>query len=367
MGSLIGDALGVGPHWYYDLDKMKSDYGDWIDDYTEPRPDRYHAGLKAGENSQTGQVVTFLLESVAERNQYVQADFTHRLDALLATLDGTPTGGRYTDAAMRHVWRARQAGLAWSEAGSYADTAEAAIRTPVLAARYHADLGQLLQHTVSNVLLTHRDPFIVGQSVAFALVVSASIEGHALPEVARAVAAQAKFQEVSLELRLRISSDDSKALSVSFSDALLQPGWSYSAAHDPSVRIEPPQAACRMFGLACTLGFMLPAAYYFNARFEDDFETAVLAAINGGGNNMARASLTGALAGARNGLSGIPERWIDGLWDHKRLLDMVHRLVGSPAEAPVGPDVCVKAPEWAEHARLEDDDQPCDDGRSGKL
>jgi hypothetical protein len=29
--------------------------------------------------------------------------------------------------------------------------------------------------------------------------------------------------------------------------------------------------------------------------------------------------------------------------------------------------VCTKAPEWAEHHRLWDDDQPCDDGRSGRL
>jgi hypothetical protein len=30
-------------------------------------------------------------------------------------------------------------------------------------------------------------------------------------------------------------------------------------------------------------------------------------------------------------------------------------------------DVCIKAPEWAEHQRLDDDDLPCDDGRSGRL
>lgn len=29
--------------------------------------------------------------------------------------------------------------------------------------------------------------------------------------------------------------------------------------------------------------------------------------------------------------------------------------------------VCQKAPEWAEHSRLHDDDQPCDDGRLGNL
>jgi len=30
-------------------------------------------------------------------------------------------------------------------------------------------------------------------------------------------------------------------------------------------------------------------------------------------------------------------------------------------------EVCQKAPEWAEHARLGDDDEPCDDGRTGNL
>jgi nicotinamidase/pyrazinamidase len=30
-------------------------------------------------------------------------------------------------------------------------------------------------------------------------------------------------------------------------------------------------------------------------------------------------------------------------------------------------DACQKAPEWAEHARFDDSDQPCDDGRSGKI
>lgn len=30
-------------------------------------------------------------------------------------------------------------------------------------------------------------------------------------------------------------------------------------------------------------------------------------------------------------------------------------------------DLCQKAPEWAEHARLNDDDEPCDDGRTGNL
>jgi ADP-ribosylglycohydrolase len=39
----------------------------------------------------------------------------------------------------------------------------------------------------------------------------------------------------------------------------------------------------------------------------------VLHAINGGGQNQARAILAGALVGAQTGLSGIPGRFLEGL------------------------------------------------------
>jgi len=39
---------------------------------------------------------------------------------------------------------------------------------------------------------------------------------------------------------------------------------------------------------------------------------------------------------------------------------------GSGATMPTD-EVCRKAPEWAEHSRLQDADEPCDDGRSGNL
>jgi ADP-ribosylglycohydrolase len=325
MGALIGDALGVGPHWYYDLDQLRADYGEWIDDYTSPKPDRFHAGLKAGENSQTGQVVGLLLESVAARGNYQASDFCERLDNLLGTLDGTPGGGRYTDAAMRDVYHARQAGQKWDRAGSFADTAEAAIRTVVLAARYHNDFKTLLETCRSNVQLTHRDPFIAGCSVAFGLIVAALINGKTLETASKAISEQAKAKGLSLGVSWP-KTGKADGPQVSFYDAVLQANWSYKSARDDAVRINPPWKACRLFGLACSLSFMLPAAYYFNSRFENDFELPVLSAINGGGNNMARASLTGALSGAQVGLSNIPQRFIAGLADSERLLEMTTKV-----------------------------------------
>ncbi len=80
--------------------------------------------------------------------------------------------------------------------------------------------------------------------------------------------------------------------------------------------------------MPCAIYHMLPAAYYLAARFQDDFEAAVLHAVNGGGQNQARAILTGALAGARAGLSAIPRRFIDGLEDGPELLRLAEALAG---------------------------------------
>ena len=66
VGAFIGDALGLGPHWYYDLEEMRRDYGEWIDGYTDPKPGRYHAGCKAGQLSQAGYILKLMTESLVE-------------------------------------------------------------------------------------------------------------------------------------------------------------------------------------------------------------------------------------------------------------------------------------------------------------
>jgi ADP-ribosylglycohydrolase len=90
-----------------------------------------------------------------------------------------------------------------------------------------------------------------------------------------------------------------------------------------------------VYGMPCAIYHQLPAAYYLAARFRNDFESAVLHAVNGGGQNQARAILTGALVGAQAGLSGIPQRFLDGLEESDTLQRLALELAsqaGGPAE-----------------------------------
>ena len=338
LGAFIGDALALGPHWYYDLDALRADYGDWIDGYTAPRPGRYHAGLNAGESSQAGWLLELTLRSLVERGAYDEADFCHRIDAELFTrLDGTPLcgPGGYTSQSMREAWRARvQQQRPWGEVGGLADNTEAAERTLAIAVRYARQPGQLARAVASNTVLTQVDPTVAAMTVAYGAVLGQLVDGRRLDaqlsgrlmELVRS--GELPFHTVTRAGEDGVDAGAEKPTPGAFAspDALLTPSNIARAAHDPGVRIEPAWKVSLVYGMPCAVYHQFPAAYYLAARFADDFEQAVLHAVNGGGQNQARAMLTGALVGALVGARGIPQRFIDGLADAPRRLELAHAL-----------------------------------------
>ena len=338
MGALIGDALGLGPHWYYDLEQMRKDYGSWIDGYTDPKPGRYHEGLKAGDLSQTGLITLELLESLAEKGEYDEADFTRRLDErILSNMDGSAHSGPggYTNQSIRELYRARiTEGRPWGRTGDYADTTEAAERAVVLAARYASSPADGARFISSNIRLTHVDPFVAALSISYCTVVSALIRG--LPfdgELSSTLYAMVEKGELPFTHAVLAENRDkyhqapaSPSATLPFPDGLLFPSHIWRAAKDPDVNIDPAWKVSLVYGMPCSIVCMLPAAYYLAARYQDDFEKAVLHAVNGGGQNMSRAMLTGALVGAQVGISGIPRRFIDGLSDSGAILALAEKV-----------------------------------------
>ncbi|NVN98586.1 MAG: ADP-ribosylglycohydrolase family protein [Geobacteraceae bacterium] len=339
MGAFIGDAMGLGPHWYYDLEELRRDFGPWISDYTEPKLGRYHEGLKAGQPSQAGFILTLLLESLLASNDYDDADFCRRLDEeLMPHLDGTPVKGPggYTSQSIRELWRQRvQQQVPWGQTGGNADDTEAAERIIALAVRYARQPTRLAETITANTILTQTDEAVVSMTVAYGAVLGMLVQGHTLNshlsgKLMRLVnKGELPFHHITRENSQppRPGDPDPPKVGMFASpDALLTPSYMATAAFDPDIRIEPAWKVSLVYGMPCAIYHQLPAAYYLAARFHDDFESALLHAINGGGQNMARAMLTATLVGAQVGLAGIPQRFIDGLADRDRLLAMANAL-----------------------------------------
>jgi ADP-ribosyl-[dinitrogen reductase] hydrolase len=66
---------------------------------------------------------------------------------------------------------------------------------------------------------------------------------------------------------------------------------------------------------------------YLAARYPDDFEAALVANTNVGGDNCHRGALLGALLGAALGYRAIPERWIRGLRSHAELEEEIESFI----------------------------------------
>jgi ADP-ribosylglycohydrolase len=339
MGALIGDALALGPHWYYDLAELRRDYGDWIFDYTDPKPNRYHAGLKAGQLSQAGHILTLTLNSLADCGGYDEADFCRRLDEeLFPLLDGTPVSGPggYTSQSIREAWRRRvQQKLSWSQTGGHADTTEAIERTLAIAVRYAQEPSQLARAVTTNTVLTQADPTVVSMTVAYGAVLGLLVQGHRLDTnlsgrlMKLVKTGELPFHAVTsdnLQPPKPGDPDPPRVGRFASPDALLTPSYMAAAAADPEIRIEPAWKVSLVYGMPCAIYHQLPATYYLAARFHDDFESALLHAVNGGGQNQARAILTGALVGAQSGFSGIPQRFLDGLADSANLCRLAERV-----------------------------------------
>ena len=324
LGVLIGDALGLGTQWYYDMEALHCEYGEWIDHYVDPKPDgnhafakvsrfRYEQGLRAGDISQTGLIYRLLMDSLSENGTFVAEDFFKKLDGLYATLNGEAYSGRYTESLQRELLKKRRNGIRWDspDMPTAQDVSDGAQLVVLLAALYPSP--ELFAKEADRLLgVMYGDKFLRGSQIAYGLVINGLINGVALDDLNAYMRSLASNREITSR--------------VGGYDTFLTPGYGAIAQQQHLLSLPEPKYISHVFGTDCQVMHLLPAAYYLLYRFPRDFTMATLSASNGGGNNMARAALTGALAGAANGISQIPERFIHDLRDGTDLLAQAKKI-----------------------------------------
>jgi ADP-ribosylglycohydrolase len=349
LGVFIGDALGVGVHWQYDLNQLERDRGGYVTGYLDPLPGTYHSGtadapgrgsLKAGQLEQQGMVDKILLQSLVDKKRLDQDDFHERLEREILlddeTMDGTRQGGKYgwTDKTICNVYQKRIVlKQDWSECVSArSDTPDPIVRSALIAALYHATPREMCRQVQSHAKCWTADSSVQAHSVAFACLVAGVLQGLQIDkQLSSKLYTQAGKVLPFTTVHSELGSDEEYG-PYTEPDSLL---WFGQIAQGlESCRVEPPHRGIELYGKFCAFFAVVPSAYYCAARFPDHFEHAILCAINGGGQTTMRASLVGALVGAHVGLSGIPRRFIDGLEDALEILALAEKL----ADASIGRD-----------------------------
>jgi ADP-ribosylglycohydrolase len=249
-------------------------------------------------------------------------------------MDGKPFGGPggYSNHSMRQVWEARvRDGKPWGQTGGNADTSEAAERANILAARYALEPARAARAAYDCCLLSQTDSLVAQQSVAFACVLAALVRGEPFDEqLSDKLMEDVARGAVPFTAKSSIAAQGATGATFGFAspDGLLLPSWIAETARDSDIRIEPAWKVSLVYGMSCAIHCVLPGAYYLAARFPGDFRSAVLHAINGGGQNMSRACLAGSLVGAQVGLAGIPGDLLAGLQDGEEIVGLAREVAG---------------------------------------
>ena len=300
LGTAVGDALGL-PYEGVSPRRATRVLGP---------PDRYRFCFRRGMISDDTEHTCMVAQSLIEAGGDVDV-FTRQLAKRLRWwIVALPAGvGKATARGCIRLWL----GFHPSNAGVHSAGNGPAMRAAIFGAAID-DLPLMLKLVRASSHLTHTDPKAEQGAIAVALAAKQSRD-H------RSVDANAWLTQVADAL----SKDGAECI-----DLLRQVITSVQAKQST-------RAFAESLGLAKGVtGYTfhtVPLAIHAWLSFPNDYQRAVTEIIGCGGDADTTAAIVGGIVGAGVGRQGIPDPWIDGIWDWPRSVSWMQNLGDSLAES----------------------------------
>jgi poly(ADP-ribose) glycohydrolase ARH3 len=304
LGTFVGDALGMP-------------FEGAAPDALPERPEMEEARLGRGTYTDDTQMMIALAESLVACGA---VDEDHLAGAFLAAYEPERGYG----AGTRAVLRLLSAGVPAREAAARVFDGRgslgngAAMRVAPVAVRFAVDKGRLLEQAERSARVTHAHLLGVDGARVQAAAIGAALRGEDVLVAARESA-------LTAELRHRVDAVETLLGEASNADTL-------SPGKQPSQRPVSLARAVELLGNGSAAMESVPTAIYA-ALAHDHFEEAVAFAVSCGGDTDTIAAMAGAIAGARDGASAIPARWLDALEDGSKgrtyVQGLAERLIGN--------------------------------------
>ncbi len=351
-GMMVGDALAMPVHWYYRLSELQRDFG-VIRDYQAPKEvhpssimslsstsragrgnqagdvvgevilkgkkhhwgptgRHYHQGMQAGENTLNALCARLVVRSLCRMKGHDTADFLGEYVQFMTT-EGSHND-TYAESYHRDFFANWARGVPAHQCAGQAghDTASigglVGLAPVVLAVAAQGDMEQAVQAGLRQLRLTHQSQPLEVFAAAYCRLLAQLVYAPP-PSLTPLLQGQTPGLGKGLSALLGQARDHQDA-------ATRVVGGIYSPA--------------------CYIEDSFPSVLYFAARYAHDFEAALIANTNAGGDNCHRGSVLGALLGAWLGFEGIPVRWRQGLLAGPALTEEVDEFIGTfvPSATP---------------------------------
>jgi ADP-ribosylglycohydrolase len=277
FGSYSADALSLGVHWIYDSNELAQRHGR-VSEYKSPGADSYHPHKHAGDQGHVGDQSLCLLKFLVREKKWCPSGF---MDDWLGMW---PKYDDYIDGATKSTLDNVQNRSDKTQGGSDSvEIAGPARIAPLVCHLANSTEEEVVRASVEQTILTHRSPEAEESAAFLAKAGYRLMHGASLLDTLNETA----------------------------------PEWALKKAN--SVLSENTVDAIGQLGPACSISSALPSVLYLALKYGDDIETAFIENAMAGGDNCARGLTLGMLLGAANGLSSIPERWVNELNAHDLL------------------------------------------------
>jgi ADP-ribosylglycohydrolase len=304
VGLALGEALGL-PAEGRSPEDIEMIYGGPLRGPV-PRIGRRHT-WPLGQIAKDTQLVQLLGASlVAQGGELDLDDVAERLVRWL------PTALKPGKSTLQAVSALRD-GHHWSVSGVDSNGAGGSARLAPLALLRHAQLGRLRQEAVLQCLVTHRGAKALAGAVLFGTALAALV---ATPR-----------GELDREALFSLLERAIRGIDVGASTRLQEVRAALAAG-------TPAQEVVKTFKTGGFVLECLPSALACFLGHPEDPEQALLTAVNAGFDACATGAMTGALAGAYVGRSGLPEAWVSVLSVGAPLTELAEALHGLAMSRP---------------------------------
>lgn len=278
LGLAVGDALAAPLEWLHP-EQIHARYGGDLRDLV------VSPGWSRGQWTEETALALELARSIVECEGYDEDDVFARY-ALYARARPPAIDEQvaFTIGRARNVAEARAAATATAAVGA-AVTAGALTRCAPIGVHYSRDTSAIERFSRVDAGLSHADPLAAEACVWFNLTIAELVRGRRPPSSASRVG-------------------------VATADAIARPEALAGEAQSGGGEV-----------------LTILRIAYAAAIGHDTFERAVVFAANLGGDADAAAAAAGALAGARFGVSAIPERWLEPLFARAEITGLATRLL----------------------------------------
>jgi ADP-ribosylglycohydrolase len=267
LGTFAGDALALGPHWIYDVNRIKAEFGE-IRGITAPLPDSYHKNKHYGDFTHYGDLTLMLLEYMLDNGTFEPQSFLAFFQTYLANYDG------YKDHAMRDTLDNVNRGVM---EGSLSDELGGAARMAAPLYVYANSEAEAIEAAVLQCRATHREATLLRIVRFLAEITVGALSGvHPLDSMGRLLPLAGE----SIQEYYR------KAQEVLHLEA---------------------EEAIPMLGQMCSSKNAFPSCLYLLLKYNLDFSATLFKNVQAGGDSAARGMVLGAILGAWVGRNQLPQ------------------------------------------------------------